>query len=503
MNLLNRRSKLWCGKTILITGGTSPMVLALATRLLKRGAKVTLTVRTRKSRRVCIESLQKSCPKIENLNVIEMELADFSSIESAVKQIKQLHKEIHCLVFHAGLKRQSTPWNKIYHPRTREGFEKQFAVNFLGHVALFDLLKNLLPPTPLTKILFTGSMAMEKIEDFRNNAFFYCDGGKKTRLENSYSYSFSNLCRMMYMKKLSQQEPYTICGIFPGPVISAISGVLTEKQKNSDNYINADDAAANYEKLICEGSPSESGKIFFLGSEYIPRSSLFHDEALTDRVFHVSNRFIGSNLNKETNVFGPFKLKNKYTREEIDEFILSARSDRSRDTGHPMRDLHLYKNEIFEMCTCDSILREVSKKLGDKFSFFRSFFIIHKDGDEGTKARYDWHSDSFPSILGENGRQLSVWIGLTDVERGNGFEWVVGSSSKYKNGSISLSTDSLGNEVWSVPKRIEEKSTAFSVMKQSEFILFDDSVIHRSLPNVTNKTRYSLVLRFSTPIFRY
>ena len=134
------------GRTALITGANSGLGLESARALAAKGATVLLACRS-------FEKANKTAAALHaetggTLIPLELDLADLESVQRASAQVESLD----LLLNNAGV---------MAPPRTlsRQGFELQFAVNHLGHVALTQALLPLLKRSPNGRIVHVSSGA--------------------------------------------------------------------------------------------------------------------------------------------------------------------------------------------------------------------------------------------------------------------------------------------------------------------------------------------------------
>ena len=134
------------GRTALITGANSGLGLESARALAAKGATVLLACRN-------FEKANKTAAALHEetggtLIPLELDLADLESVQRAAAQVEGLD----LLLNNAGV---------MAPPRTlsRQGFELQFAVNHLGHVALTQALLPLLKRSPNGRIVHVSSGA--------------------------------------------------------------------------------------------------------------------------------------------------------------------------------------------------------------------------------------------------------------------------------------------------------------------------------------------------------
>ncbi|SDA35779.1 SDR family NAD(P)-dependent oxidoreductase [Sphingomonas sp. NFR15] len=114
------------GKRIIVTGGAAGIGLETTRAFLLAGAHVTLAVRRPDAGAVVVEELRGQAPGAA-IDVRPLDLADLRSVQAFVAGWSD---PLHVLINNAGImalpERQLSP----------QGFELQFATNYLGHFAL-------------------------------------------------------------------------------------------------------------------------------------------------------------------------------------------------------------------------------------------------------------------------------------------------------------------------------------------------------------------------------
>lgn len=117
-------------KNVFITGGNSGIGFELARHCAKLGSNIFLLCRNETKAKDAITSLQQEFPKC-NIRFIKLDLASFSSIENAAKEIQKY--DVDHFVNNAGVFR--LPYSK-----TENDFEIVMGTNYLGTLYLSNLL---------------------------------------------------------------------------------------------------------------------------------------------------------------------------------------------------------------------------------------------------------------------------------------------------------------------------------------------------------------------------
>ncbi|AJA11183.1 dehydrogenase [Sphingopyxis fribergensis] len=119
------------GKVVVVTGASSGFGKLTALELARRGHAVVATMRDIEGRNAPVRSQLIDAAKAEGhvLQVLEMDVADEASVNSAIDQVVKQHGKIDALINNAG-----TMAVGVTEAYTVADVERQFAVNFFGAV---------------------------------------------------------------------------------------------------------------------------------------------------------------------------------------------------------------------------------------------------------------------------------------------------------------------------------------------------------------------------------
>lgn len=137
------------GKRAIITGGAAGIGIETARALVNAGADVTLAVR----RPDAAESIANELRK-EGRGTIDVRLIDLADITSVKAFAESWSEPLHILVNNAGI--MALPEREL----TPQGWEMQFATNFLGHFALVLGLQEALVKAQGARIVSLSSNAV-------------------------------------------------------------------------------------------------------------------------------------------------------------------------------------------------------------------------------------------------------------------------------------------------------------------------------------------------------
>ena len=179
------------GKVGIVTGANAGLGFETSLALARLGAKVILASRN-------VERLEQARTKIleispdADLLCLPLDLGELSSVRNFSADFLQSHDRLDFLINNAGI--MMTPCQL-----TRDGFEGQLAVNYIGHFALTNLLLPLLNATDGARIVSVSSLAHSwwKIQ-FEDLHF-------KTSYDAKKAYGQSKLACLMFAFELARR----------------------------------------------------------------------------------------------------------------------------------------------------------------------------------------------------------------------------------------------------------------------------------------------------------
>ncbi|TXF90586.1 SDR family oxidoreductase [Neolewinella aurantiaca] len=115
-------------KTILITGANDGIGRATAERLAEYGAHLVLACRDEVKAQHTAQAITKKTGN-HRIDTLPLDLSDFSSIRAAADEFLAEHPKLDVLINNAGVYTDKLEL-------TKEGYELQFGVNYLGHFLL-------------------------------------------------------------------------------------------------------------------------------------------------------------------------------------------------------------------------------------------------------------------------------------------------------------------------------------------------------------------------------
>ncbi|KAB8269319.1 hypothetical protein BDV30DRAFT_229926 [Aspergillus minisclerotigenes] len=136
------------GKVFIVTGGNSGIGYYTIAHLAEHGAHVYLCARSPEKGTAAIANIKEIHPSA-NIDLLQMDLMDLTSVVAAAKHFLTLETALHGLVNNAGI--MATPFEM-----TKDGHEAQWQTNYLAHWVLTEHLLPLMLRT--AKTLHPGSV---------------------------------------------------------------------------------------------------------------------------------------------------------------------------------------------------------------------------------------------------------------------------------------------------------------------------------------------------------
>ncbi|MEB3256153.1 MAG: oxidoreductase [Synechococcaceae cyanobacterium] len=180
------------GRVALITGASSGLGLETARALLARGATVILGCRSLPKAEHAKGELLAGSRAGGAVDTLTLDLADLTSVRRAASELAERYGRLDLLINNAGV---------MGLPRslTRDGFERQFGTNHLGHFALTAALLPVLRPQPEARVVTVTSGA----QYFGRIHFDDLQGER--RYDRWRAYGQSKLANVMFALELQQR----------------------------------------------------------------------------------------------------------------------------------------------------------------------------------------------------------------------------------------------------------------------------------------------------------
>jgi NAD(P)-dependent dehydrogenase (short-subunit alcohol dehydrogenase family) len=203
------------GRRVLITGANSGIGWEAALELARRGAEIILPARTEAKAAAAIARIRAQVPGAKLIPEI-LDLADLRSVHAFAARVVEMYpgQSLDLLINNAGV--MAVPTREL----TVDGYERQFATNYLGPFALTALLFWSIKPQPGSRIVTIAS-------GVTNTAKLEFDNLQSQRRYSPMfqAYSQSKLADLIFQQELQRRltaigSPILSTGAHPGYAIT-------------------------------------------------------------------------------------------------------------------------------------------------------------------------------------------------------------------------------------------------------------------------------------------
>mmetsp|Transcript_5689 Transcript_5689/g.7955 ORF Transcript_5689/g.7955 Transcript_5689/m.7955 type:complete len:281 (+) Transcript_5689:54-896(+) len=239
----------------IVTGGNTGIGLQTSKELAKKGFHVIIGVRSDDKGKAAVKEIQTASnnSKVEYI----LDLDDLQSVRKFADSFRSKNVALHVLINNAGI--MALPYEK-----TKDGFERQFQVNHLGHFLLTLLLLDILKKSSPSRIINVSSRAhLRWQKPIEYEAF--C-----TEYESNYdtwaAYGRSKLANILFTYELHRRLNSTnfsgvsVYALHPGLVDTQL---LTNANATFGSTITAEEGAKTSIFLASADPAPTSGGYFF------------------------------------------------------------------------------------------------------------------------------------------------------------------------------------------------------------------------------------------------
>jgi hypothetical protein len=194
----------------------------------------------------------------------------------------------------------------------------------------------------------------------------------------------------------------------------------------------------------------------------------------------------------ETGWLGPLRLCDTDTMAELRSYF-----DNTIFKSGQLSMRHLDCAPLFDLCQSAALLDPVRAVLGNDLLIWRTRFIIKQPGGR----EIPWHQDGayFKRFLSPV-LNVSAWLAIDDVTVDNACVRLIPGSHKAEVPHIASpgGVDPLFDAT-ADPAHVDESAAVNIELKAGEFFVFDESLLHASPANRSNRRRAALSVRFTVP----
>lgn len=183
------------GLIFLITGGSSGIGYETAKALAAAGAQVIVAARNQTQIDEAIANILAQTPDA-NVHFELLDLADLSSVRALGKRLNAKLSRLDVLINNAGIMEPPK------HSRSADGFEMQFACNYLGHFALTETLLPLLQKSASPRVVTVSSIAARA----SGADIYFSDLQFEKHYDPALAYRQSKLACLMFALELQRRS---------------------------------------------------------------------------------------------------------------------------------------------------------------------------------------------------------------------------------------------------------------------------------------------------------
>ena len=181
------------GKVMIVTGANSGIGYEAAREFARKGAQTILACRSMDKAQLALDRIQIEIPDAQ-AEIMQLDLASLESVRQFAEAFKAKYDRLDVLLNNAGI--MMVPYGE-----TKDGFERQFGTNHLGHFALTGLLIDLLSETPGSRVVNVSSNG-HRIGKMNFDNLMY-EGGKN--YSSTGAYGRSKLANLLFTYELQRR----------------------------------------------------------------------------------------------------------------------------------------------------------------------------------------------------------------------------------------------------------------------------------------------------------
>lgn len=270
-------------KICLITGGNSGIGKAAAIQLAMKGATVVILSRSKERGQQAVKDIINLSGN-PNVELLVADLASQKSVRNAVQEFKSKHSNLHVLINNAA----------VFLPNrteTEEGIESTFAINYLSHFLLTDLLMDVLKSSAPSRIINVASK--------HNGITINFDDLMLTKKYSTIkAVGQTKLALVLFTKELARRldgSGVTVNSLHPGIVKSNLLNNMPWVLRKVSNLfsVSPERGAETVVYLAASNEVDGVSGGFFVNSKQAKTTAIADDKSVALRLWNKSKELIG------------------------------------------------------------------------------------------------------------------------------------------------------------------------------------------------------------------
>lgn len=204
----------------------------------------------------------------------------------------------------------------------------------------------------------------------------------------------------------------------------------------------------------------------------------------------------------EQGFLGPFDLfstreASRFADRIGDEIDDTEPTLQNLEDVHPLASRHLDCQSVYDLCTHDRIVDQMTDIYGEDLILWDSK-LFYKTPDS---FELPWHQHYHDTPITPT-TSVTAWIALTDCTKENGcLEFVPGSNAEpvpWVSAPEDVPTDRMAD-----PEEFDDSEAVEMEMRAGQYVLFRETVLHRSSANETDASRLAVAARAAPTHVRF
>ena len=213
------------GKTVIVTGGYSGIGIEEVRALAGAGARVTVPARRPDAAQEALESVEG------DIEIASMDLGDLTSVKTFAEDFVATGRQLDILINNAGI--MACPLTRV-----GPGWESQFGVNHLGHMALAQTLLPALQKAETSRLVALSSTA-----HIRGDVNWDDPHYQRTEYEKWDAYAQAKSANALFALGADtrwDQYGVTAFSVHPGGIFTPLQRHLTVEEMSAMGWMNPD-----------------------------------------------------------------------------------------------------------------------------------------------------------------------------------------------------------------------------------------------------------------------